>query len=112
MESKHVAVLVTVIYSNMAIRQHKNITHLRKCVREKKEKEKVRVPPMDCTARLDCCNLMSMGSDDRRLDLLGVGKEARKTQSPMGSNTLGLSGNAQASPLGASLSKPGGRPQK
>lgn len=68
---------------------------------------------MDLTARLDCCNLVSLDqSDDRSLDLLGVGKEARKTQSPMGSNTLGLSESTRAPALGVSLSKPGGKPQK
>lgn len=68
---------------------------------------------MDLTARLDCCNLVSLGqSDDQSLDLLGVGGKAHKTQSPMGSNTLGLSGITQVPPLVESFQSSGGSPQE
>lgn len=104
MESRYVAALVIIIYSNTAIWKHKNIAHLRKCIRKKKEKEKVRIET-DLTAILDCYNLVSLGqSDESSLDLLGVGKKARETQSPMGSNALRLGGNAQVPDLGGAFS--------
>lgn len=81
--------------------------------RERKGKSGNISPPMDLTARLDCCNLVSLGQrDDHSLDLFGVGEKARKPQSPMASNTLRLGGNAQVPPLVESFQFSGGRPQK